>query len=442
MQPATPTPARGASPSPADPDRHPPSYYEASAGAATPRPRLDGTVTADVAVLGGGLAGCSAALELAQRGYRVALVEARHIGYGASGRSGAQLIHGYACGQEKLERVLGEAGARALWDMSLEGLDLVRERVTRHGIDCDLKWGQLHAAIKPRQETELRAWQEELATRYGYGSTRYIEGAELHSLLETERYRGGLYDTHSGHCHPLRYTRGLAAAAEADGARIFESSPVTRIEHGPTVMLHTASGAVRASHVVLAGNAGLGGLVPELHRKIMAVGTYIIATAPLGAGRARRLIANDMAVTDINWVLDYFRLSADHRLLFGGRVSYSGLDPLGTKRATRARMLRVFPQLADVDVDYAWGGYVDITMSRAPHFGRLRPNVYFLQGFSGHGMVLTGMAGRLAAEVIAGQAERFDLFARIPHRDFPGGLALRRPALVLAMLWYRLRDLL
>jgi gamma-glutamylputrescine oxidase len=199
---------------------------------------------------------------------------------------------------------------------------------------------------------------------------------------------------------------------------------------------------VHAQHVVLAGNAYLGGLVPELHRKIMAVGTYIVATAPLGPERARRLIANNMAVTDINWVLDYFRLSADHRLLFGGRVSYSGLDPLGTKRATRARMLRVFPQLADVDIEYAWGGYVDITMSRAPHFGRLAPNVYFLQGFSGHGMALTGMAGRLAAEVIAGQAERFDLFARIRQRDFPGGLALRRPALVLAMLWFRMRDLL
>jgi gamma-glutamylputrescine oxidase len=418
------------------------SYYEASISPPPPRPALDGDLTVDVGVVGGGLAGCSAALELANRGYRVALLEAEHIGYGASGRSGAQLIHGYACGQDKLERELGETGARALWDMSLEGIDLVRERVAHHGIDCDLTWGQLHAAIKPRQEAELRAWQDELSGRYGYRSTRYIEAAELHTLLATDRYRGGLYDTNSGHLHPLKYTRGLAAAAETTGARIFEQSRVTGIEHGATVKLRTAAGAVHAKHVVLAGNAYLGGLVPMLHRKIMAVGTYIIATAPLGPERARRLIANNMAVTDMNWVLDYFRLSADHRLLFGGRVSYSGLDPLGTKRATRARMLRVFPQLADVDIEYAWGGYVDITMSRAPHFGRLAPNVYFLQGFSGNGMVLTGVAGRLAAEVIAGQAERFDLVARIRHRDFPGGLALRRPALVLAMLWFRLRDLL
>jgi len=423
-------------------DREVISCYEAGAGVAPCRPRLEGAATADVAIVGGGIAGCSAALDLAARGFRVVLLEAQQVGHGASGRSGGQLIHGYACGQERLERELGETGARALWDMSLEGLDLVRERVARHAIDCDLVWGQLHAAIKPRQEAGLRAWQRELAERYGYHSTRYLEAAELRTLLDTVRYRGGLFDANSGHCDPLKYTRGLAAAAEATGARIFEQSRVTRIDHGTRVQLHTAHGTVRAAHVVLAGNAWLGGLVPELHRKVMAVGTYIVATAPLGPERARRLIANNMAVTDINWVLDYFRLSADHRLLFGGRVSYSGLDPLGTRRATRARMLRVFPQLADVEIEYAWGGYVDITLSRAPHFGRLAPNVYFLQGFSGHGMVLAGLAGRLAAEVIAGQAGRFDLFARIAHRDFPGGLALRRPALVLAMLWYRLRDLL
>jgi gamma-glutamylputrescine oxidase len=423
-------------------DREVISCYEAGAGPALRRPRLAGTVTADVAIVGGGLAGCSAALELAARGFRVVLLEAQHVGYGASGRSGGQLIHGYACGQERLEHELGEAGARALWDMSLEGVELLRDRVARHAIDCELVWGQLHAAIKPRQEAELRAWQQDLADRFGYRSTRYLEAAELRTLLDTARYRGGLFDANSGHCNPLAYTRGVAAAAEAAGAHIFEHSRVTRIDHGSRVQLHTGRGTVHAAHVVLAGNAWLGGLVPELHRRIMAVSTYIVATAPLGAERARRLIANNMAVTDINWVLDYFRLSADHRLLFGGRVSYSGLDPLGTRRATRARMLRVFPQLADVEIEYAWGGYVDITMNRAPHFGRLAPNVYFLQGFSGHGMVLTGIAGRLAAEVIAGQAERFDLFARITHRDFPGGLALRRPALVLAMLWYRLRDLL
>ena len=217
---------------------------------------------------------------------------------------------------------------------------------------------------------------------------------------------------------------------------------MTAIGRGPLVTVQTATGSVRARYAVLCGNVGNIWLDRMLARKIIGVMTYIIATEPLGADRAIALITNNMAVTDINWVLDYFRRSADHRLLFGGRVSYSGVDPAGTARATRARMIKVYPQLAEAAIEYAWGGEVDITMSRAPHLGRLDPNLYFLQGFSGHGMVLTGMAGRLVAEAIAGQAERFDVYGRLRHRDFPGGQALRRPALVLAMLWYRLRDLL
>jgi gamma-glutamylputrescine oxidase len=418
------------------------SYYAATAHAGPARPRLEGTVEADVCVVGGGIAGCSTALHLAERGYRVVLLEGERIGYGASGRSGAQLIFGYACGEEKLAGYLGRERARALFDMTCEGLDLVRERVARHAIDCDLVQGQLHAAIKPRQYAELKAWQQSLAEDYGYRSLRFMEREEVQSLVASTRYIGGVFDSNSGHCHPLNYVLGLARAAESAGARLFDGSRALAIEHGAQVTVRTAAGEVRARHVALCGNVYLGELAPALRRKIMAVGTYIVATAPLGAERARALIRNNMAVTDINWVLDYFRLSADHRLLFGGRVSYSGLDPLGTRRATRARMLAVFPQLADVEVEYAWGGYVDITLNRAPHFGRLAPDVYFVQGFSGHGMVLTGMAGKLLAEAIAGQAERFDLFTRIPHHDFPGGMALRRPALVLAMLWYRLRDLL
>jgi gamma-glutamylputrescine oxidase len=387
-------------------------------------------------------AGCSAALELAGRGYKVALLEGERVGFGASGRSGAQLIHGYACSMDKLEGYLGREGARALWDMSLESIQLVRERVARHAIDCDLAWGHMHCAVKPRQRVDLLEWQRDMAQRYGYAALRFMDRAEVGQWLGTSRYVAGIYDTDSGHCHPLNYNLGLARAAEAAGATIFEGSRVVAIESGATVRVRTARGEVRAKHVTLAGNVYLGDLVPALQRKIMSVGTYIIATGPLGEQRARSLIANNMAVSDVNWVLDYFRLSADHRLLFGGRVSYSGLDPLGTRRATRARMLNVFPQLADVEVEYAWGGYVDITMNRAPHFGRIGQNVYFVQGFSGHGMALTGLAGKLMAEAIAGQAERFDLFGRIPHFDFPGGMALRRPALVLAMLWFRLRDLL
>jgi gamma-glutamylputrescine oxidase len=303
----------------------------------------------------------------------------------------------------------------------------------------------MHVAIKPRQDRELRAWVGALRDRYGYDSLRFVERDELAGLLATERYISGTFDSASGHLHPLNYTLGLARAATAAGLRIFEGTRALSFEAASgasgQVRVRTPRGEVRCRQLALCGNAYLGSTAPELARKIMAVGTYVIATEPLGAERAAALIRNNAAVTDINWVLDYFRRSADHRLLFGGRVSYSGLDPFDTAQATRARMLAVFPQLADVRIDFAWGGYVDITMNRAPHFGRLAPSVYFLQGFSGHGIALTGIAGKLLAESIIGTASRLDVFARIPHRDFPGGAALRRPALVLAMLWYRLRDL-
>ena len=260
---------------------------------------------------------------------------------------------------------------------------------------------------------------------------------------DEDRYLGALYDSNSAHLHPLNYTLGLARAAEQHGARIFESTRAISFAPGSAqVRVQTPTGEVRARFLVLCGNVYLGDTAPALAAKIMAVATYIVATEPLGEERARQLIANNAAVSDMNWVLDYFRRSADHRLLFGGRVNYSGLKSFDAPGATRVRMLRVFPQLADVRMDYAWGGHVDITLNRAPHFGRLAPNVYFLQGFSGHGIALTGIAGKLVAEAIRGTAARFDVFARIPHGNFPGGAALRRPALVLAMLWFRLRDLL
>lgn len=418
------------------------SYYAASANPSPRRPPLQGEASADVCVIGGGIAGCSTALHLAERGYRVVLLEGKRVAWGASGRSGGQAIFGFASGQDKLVAQVGRDDARRMFDLSVAALDLIRERVARHAIDCDLHWGQMHVAIKPRHETELKAWRDELAADYGYDSLRWLDRGEVRSLLATDRYTGGLYDTRSGHLHPLNYTLGLAAAAEAAGATIHEGSQVLRLEHGDPATVHTATGLVRARHVALCCNAYVDELAPKLRARIMPVGTYIVATEPLGQARIEALMRENIGVTDINWVLDYFRRSADHRLLFGGRVSYSGLDPLNTRAATRARMLKVFPQLADVAIDHAWGGYVDITMNRAPDFGRLAPNVYYLQGFSGHGIALTGMAGGLLAEAIAGQAERFDLFTGLQHRDFPGGSLFRTPALVLAMLWFRLRDLL
>jgi len=421
----------------------PVSWYWAALPDPAPRAPLAGNASCDVGVVGGGIAGMSAALHLAQRGYRVTLLEAERVGWGASGRSGAQALFGVAAGQDKLNRLVGVTDARRIWDMSVEALALMRELIAAHAIGCDFVPGQLHVAIKPRQWDELRHWHDELHRDYGYTSVSLKNLPETRQLVASERYIGGLHDANSAHLQPLKYLRGLAAAAERAGCTIHENSRVLgHMRRDGRPVLRTARGELHCSHVVYAGNAWLGATAPSLSRRIMPVGTYIVATEPLGESTVRGLLPQNTAVTDINWVLDYFRRSADHRLLFGGRVSYSGLDPFNTAHATRARMLKVFPQLADARVEYSWGGYVDITMNRAPDFGRLEPDVYYLQGFSGHGIALTGLAGKVVAEAIAGSAERFDVFARIPHREFPGGTLLRRPALVLAMLYYRLKDLL
>jgi len=422
------------------------NYYYATALPPPPHAPLAGEVRADVCIVGGGIAGLSAALHLIERGFTVALLEARHLGFGGSGRSGGQTIFGYASGQEKLKKIVGDAAARQMWDISLDGMKLLQELIARHDIRCDYVAGHMHVGVKPRHDAELAAEVETLHEEYGYRSVRRVDHDELRSLVASDRYTTGLYDSASGHLNPYKYTLGLGAAAARAGVRLFENSGVTRLdiarEASGEHVAHTAGGRVRARHLLVAGGALLGRLVPELARKLMAVGTYIATTEVLGERRAASLITNNAAVADINWVLDYFRRSADHRLLFGGRVSYSGVDPFDSARVLRSRIARVFPQLADVKIEYAWGGFVDITSNRAPHFGRLAPNAYFLQGFSGHGMVLTGIAGKLVAEAMAGTAERFDVFARIPHRDFPGGAMFRRPALVLAMLWFRLKDLL
>jgi gamma-glutamylputrescine oxidase len=312
----------------------------------------------------------------------------------------------------------------------------------RHQIDCDLAWGHLHVGIKPRQRDELKEWQREQEDEYGYRKLRFMERAEVGEWVASRRYLAGLYDAGAGHLHPLRYTIGVGNAAVAAGVQLHEHSPVTDIRYGPTVTVRTAAGSVRAKFVALCANVGHCDLSDRLASRLIGVASYIVATKPLGADRAAALIKDNIAVADINWIIDYYRRSSDHRLLFGGRVSYSGLDPLGTARATRLRMLNVFPQLADVEIEYAWGGLIDITMSRAPDFGRLEPNVYYLQGYSGHGMALTGMAGKILAETIAGQSERFDIFARLKHHGFPGGRLFRRPTLVMAMTWFRLRDLM
>jgi gamma-glutamylputrescine oxidase len=424
------------------------SYYAATASGDDPsldRAPLHGEYRADVAVVGGGIAGLSSALHLAKRGYKVALLEARFVGYGASGRSGGQTIFGFAVSQKSLIDQVGRDDARRLFDLSIEALDATQRLIDLYGIDCDYRGNHVHVATKTRHIRELEDWVTELHDEYGYESARLLRSDELQAHVRSDRYLAGLFDSRSGHLHPLKYTRGLARAAELEGVKIFEGSAAQRyVRDGAAgdLKVHSAMGQVRCSHLVLCANAYINGLAPTLARRILGVGTYIIATEPLDPERAQALLPSNAAIADINWILDYFRLTADHRMLFGGRVSYSALDPPHLAESMRKRMVRVFPQTADVKIAYSWGGYLDITMSRAPDFGRLAPNVFYLQGFSGHGMSLTGLAGQLVAEAVAGSAERFDVFSRIPHGDFPGGPLLRRPSLVLAMLYYRLRDLL
>jgi len=421
------------------------SYYEASVMRPPPAPPLVGRITADVCVVGGGYTGLSAALELAERGYSVALLEARQVGWGASGRNGGQALVGFGfAGQEAIEVQLSAADARCAWDMSVEALHLLRTRIDKHAIECDYVPGHLTLAVNARKAWVLEAWVNRVGHAYSY-PLQSIGAAEVGNWIASKRFHSGVFDPQSGHLHPLKYCLGLAAAARAAAVQIFENSAAIQIERGDKPVVKTAAGEVACRFVVLAGNVYLGEfgkrVAPELMPRIMPVGTYIITTEPMDKARADALIRQRAAAFDTNLILDYFRLTADHRLLFGGGESYSTMTPSNLMGRMRQRMLAVFPQLADLPVPYVWGGFVDLTMNQAPDFGRLGSNIYYLQGFSGHGLVLAGMAGKLVAETIAGQAERFDLLSRIKHHPFPGGALLRMPALVLGMFYYRLRDL-
>jgi gamma-glutamylputrescine oxidase len=417
------------------------SWYAASAPDFPAQAALEGTLQADVCILGAGITGLSTAIELAEAGLSVVVLEAQRVGWGASGRSGGQAIFGFGCDQSKITQAVGLADSKRLFDWSLEGLELIKQRCTQYGIDCDWRDIHAHVPIKPRHITELKSWQQDLAENFNY-PLQWWDREQLQSVMPNQRYLGALVDPNSGHLHPLKYTQGLARTALGLGVRIFEQSKVTQLMRGNRPVFKTAHGEVHCDFAVLAGNAYVHGIAPELDDKIMPVGTYIGATETLGEARAKALISNDMAVADVNWALDYFRLSADHRLLFGGRASYSTLPPPNLSGTLRRRMTRVFPALEGVKMDYVWGGYVDISLNRAPHWGRLGSNVFFAQGFSGHGVAATGLAGRIMAEAIRGQAGRLDVFSRIQHRNFPGGRALRTPLLVAAMAWFKLRDAL
>ena len=422
------------------PSGHPDSYYIATANPMAAHPQLAGSVYADVCVIGGGFTGVSAALHLAERGYDVVLLEAARIGAGASGRNGGQVVSGHRLPVSALEKAFGMERARLLWQLAEEAKATLRERIARHAIACDLKPGGLIAAHKPGHAGRLERTVEHLAEAYDYPHARYVGRAELGEMLATRHYVGGLLDAGACHLHPLNYVLGVADAAVAAGARIFERSRVLRIQETRPPIVTTDQGRIEARFVVLATNGYLGALVPRLAGWIMPINNFIIATAPLGEAAARALIRNDVAVSDTRFVVNYFRLTADHRLLFGGGETYGPRFPEDIKGFVRHHMLRVFPQLADVAVDYGWGGTLAITRSRLPHFARLGPEIFVAHGYSGQGVALATFAGKLIAEAIAGTAERFDVMAGLQLRPFPGGTLLRRPALIAGMLYYGLRD--
>ncbi len=417
-----------------------PTYYQASANRVISTQPLGGDVTTDVCVIGAGYTGLSAALELAKAGYKVVVLEAETIGFGASGRNGGQICTGFSSGQGPVESQLGKADAKRCFDLAEEAKRLLTDRVAEHEIDCDVRWGYLHCIPKPSHMAHLKEWAEDYDA-LGYGGNTLLSKAELEEKMGTKIYHGALRESHAGHLHPLNYCLGLAAAAIKAGAIIHERSPVIEVDTGPKPFARTTQGKVSAKFMVIAGNAYLGRLVKPIYDHVMPVGSYIIATEPLGEVRAKSLIRDNEAVADTNFILDYYRRSSDHRLLFGGRANYSTLAPSNLAAYMRPRMTKVFPQLADVKIDFAWGGFIAITSNRMPDCGRLSPNVYYAHGYSGQGVALTGLYGKLMAEAIRGTAERFDLLARVKHLPFPGG-ALRTPLLVAAMTYFKIRDAL
>ncbi len=416
------------------------SYYSATANAGEKHAVLAGDISADVCVVGGGYTGLSAALHLAERGYSVVLLEAQRLGWGASGRNGGHVGIGQRNGQQELEQQLGDQHARQLWDLSLEAVDLVKQLITTHNIDCDLKRGQLHVAAKPDDAEELKREAEHMRVKYGYQNGRYVDKAEADAMLGSSKFFGGLVDNDSAHLHPLNFLLGMAAAAQKAGVKIFEASRVTDIKKTDPALVTTEHGSVKADFVVLGCNAYVDKLESKLAHKIMPINNFVLATEPLGEAQARELIRDDVAVSDTLFVINYWKLSADNRLLFGGGENYSSRFPRDMKSFVRKYMLRVYPQLENTRVDYAWGGTLAITLKRMPHFGRLAANILFAQGYSGHGVPTATMAGKLMAEAVSGTAERFDVMATVPVHSFPGGTLLRWPGLVAGMLYYSLRD--
>ncbi len=422
------------------PGQYPKSWYAETATPLSLQPRAKGELTCDVCVIGGGYAGLSAALHLAERGYDVILLEAQRLGFGASGRNGGQVGTGQRQDQDWLEAKLGKTRARALWDMSLESVALVRDLAARHAPDADWQDGIIHAAHKPAHVPESHAYAEKLARDYGYELIRPLGREELRAMVGSPAYHGGDIDMGAGHLHPLRYALGLARAAQAAGVRIFERSRVTALKKTDPALVQTGDAQITARFVALACNGYLGRLEPKVAARVMPINNFIAATRPMSDDERAGVISGDHAVADTRFVINYFRFSHDNRLLFGGGESYGYRFPADIAGKVRRPMAAIFPQLADIELTHAWGGTLGITFNRMPHFERLAGNVLSASGYSGHGVAMATLGGKLMAEAIAGQAERFDAMAAVPTPRFPGGVALRFPLLVAAMIWFSLRD--
>ena len=423
---------------------HTDSYYAATAHRQTDRAKLKETIDTEICILGAGFTGISSALHLAEAGFKVVVLESARIGFGASGRNGGQLVNSYSRDIDVIENNYGHELGSALGNMAFEGGNIIRDRIKQYHIQCDYREGGIFAAFNPKQFDDLKA-QKALWERYGNTQLELLDQEAIRQHIASDRYIGGLLDRSGGHIHPLNLILGEACAFESRGGVIYEDSKVLRIERntdtkGQRPTVHTEQGSVTCDYLLLAGNAYMGGLVPELAAKSMPCGTQIITTEVLDEDLAKSLIPNGHCVEDCNYKLDYYRITGDNRLLYGGGVTYGGGDPNSIERFLRSHVEKTFPQLKGIKFDYAWGGDFLLTMSRLPQIGRLTDTIYYAQGYSGHGVTTTHLIGKLVAETIKGHAERFDAFASLKHYPFPGGQMFRVPYTAVGAFYYGLRD--
>ena len=419
---------------------YPPSYYAAMAEHLKPFPTAKGQLHCDVCVVGAGFMGLSTAYHLALRGYDVVLLDAQRVGFGASGRNGGQVGIGQRLDQENLEEMLGDEHARQLWDIGVQSVDLVRDLCKKPDVRTEFTNGIIHTAHRKRYHPHNHDYVAHMSTKYGYDKIRVLEAEECRHLVNSPAYHGGTLDMGAGHADPFELVLGLARLAEKVGVRIFEQSRVTGIEEGEPATVNCTAASVKARYVVLGCNGYLGNMQKHTAQRVMPINNFIVSTEPIGPDAQEKIIRNNYAVADSKFVVNYFRFSKDNRLLFGGTESYGYKFSNDIASAVRKPMAEIFPQLKDIKIDHAWGGTLGITMNRMPHYERISGNILTLSGFSGSGVAMGTLSGQIAAETIAGQAERFDVMAKVPTKTFPGGPALRSPLLVLAMLWFSLRD--